>query len=200
MLLLTGNGEGRKGTYKNRMTTSKRDRLYTTQDIPGPGSYVPKIKMTKEGPCWGFGTSDRSGTENSARYGPGPGAYTLTDLTERSRKGAYIVSRKEDMSYLESSKVPGPGAYNPSLSSKKRFPSFRIGSAPRNIGDKEAANIPGPGNYDVRLRRHGPTATIGSSRRKPLNDSNDAPGPGAYALNLSTNYGPKVSDRNSDGL
>jgi len=179
----------RAPTY--RMGTSKRERFYTSQDNPGPGAYVPKIKMTKEGPCYGFGTSDRSGTENSARYVPGPGAYTLTDLTERSKKGAYIVSRKQDTSLLESSKVPGPGAYNPAMTSKKRFPAYRIGSAPRSSINRESVNVPGPGNYQLKLPRHGPVATIGSSRRQPLNESTDAPGPGAYQLNLSTNYGPK---------
>lgn len=68
----------------------------------------------------------------------------------------------------------------------------RMGSAPRSHVDREQLLVPGPGNYDPKQPKRNSNVRIGTSRRKPLNESFDIPGPGAYQVDLSTNKGPKV--------
>lgn len=178
-----------------RLGTAKRDRFYTTQDIPGPASYDTKSFESKRGPKWGFGTSERNETETSARIVPGPGTYKISSMFEGQKRGPLIISRRPDSALFNGSKIPGPGAYNPSLTIKQRAPSFRIGSAPRNgLEIEHNLYVPGPGNYaNVRPSRHGGTVVFGKSKRKPLNEFSITPGPAAYEVNSSTNYGPKFA-------
>lgn len=54
--------------------------------------------------------------------------------------------------------------------------------------------MPGPGSYQSKYEFARPKSAqvrIGSSTRRPLNDNNDAPGPGTYDIASKVGEGPK---------
>lgn len=126
------------------------------------------------------------------KYIPGPGAYTIPSEFGGKSKGSTIVSRRPDTAIENAGRMPGPGAYSPLLVTKKSAPTVRMGSAPRSSMTREQLYVPGPGNYNPKPIKSTMNIRIGNSLRKPLNDPNTAPGPGAYMQSLSTNDGPRV--------
>lgn len=186
------------------MGTSKRDEIYKTGNIPGPGQYNVRPD-TASGPKFGYSNSNFS---NAFRFGsskrddplhnmsktmPGPGTYSLKGEFEKSGHGTSIVGRRPDSSYLTASRMPGPGAYDPKPINKQSNPAFRMGTAPRDHISKEDLSKPGPGNYDPKVPSGKGGIRFGSSTRKPLNDPSASPGPGTYTVPSKVIEGPKVT-------
>jgi Sperm-tail PG-rich repeat len=92
-------------------------------------------------------------------------------------------------------KAPGPGNYNPSvkiLSQYETSPNYKIGTSSR---DKLiTSNVPGPGTYtSTDVRPHSLAPVTGSSKRPPLSDNGENPGPGTYEIPQRAVEGPKFS-------
>ena len=144
----------------------------------------------------------------TARLGPGPGAYTLQELTGAEGAKQSIIPRRP-LSANPTRSSPGPGAYTPGL--YKNGPAYKIGHDSRNKPQNKNFYVPGPGTYDpgdrlVSYKQASPgwgyfnfnlqfNVRIGTSRRLAMTSRSFAPGPGSYYLKGKLGEGPKHSMR-----
>ena len=129
------------GTYilpKDRVICTKFSPPHQKQSLEGwenlgPGSYTPL--MTRFGPKWGFGGSNRS--KLHIPDSPGPGSYDVPGLAQT--KGFSFYPKRRERS---SPKYPGPGSYEPRFIEK----SLKF-SLHGRITYKIKQVTPGPGAY-----------------------------------------------------
>ncbi|KRX08138.1 hypothetical protein PPERSA_01683 [Pseudocohnilembus persalinus] len=195
----TGPGQYKipSGLNKNgvKIGTSGRDsKMGQKSAEPGPGSYL--INRPSTAPKVKIGSSQRQELYKGSAEGVGPGSYDLKSYFDKS-KGVTMISRRNQGDMLEASRVPGPGHYNPDKQSKLNPPKHKIGTGSRGDINPSASGNPGPGQYyndaySISKYSRGPSAKIGTDKRRPLNENYGTPGPGQYNYNKATD-GPKFS-------
>lgn len=102
--LKSGFGDGPK------FSASPRRVFNRSENIPGPGSYGDQLDgaTTEKQPKWGFGTSTRPDTANSAHSAtPGPGAYLMGSAVGEGPKFSMQARRIG----VRPQPSPGPGAH-----------------------------------------------------------------------------------------
>lgn len=185
----------------------------------GPGSYYPRLDLTRPKECcYGFGRSRRL-LSNAAREGqydtPAPQLAqgdnsNLGSARHFTRAPGYGFGSEGKFSTVvgdacntagRGTKMPGPGEHNPSdhFSSKAGMgPSFSVTSSRRDSGPSKRdprADGPGPGEYKVTDKesqryKAAPRFGFGSTAR-PMgcHAKSKLPGPGSYSTMNTTRTG-----------
>ena len=157
---------------------------------PGPGSYLHKEYIGKEGSKHSMGLRLKS---KSMDHIPGPGQYESNNYNSVLKKLPDIKIGKAQRFSNINQDNPGPGQYN-DIDNLKYVklskPSWKIGTSTRNpLNNLE--NTPGPGQYNVG-KNIGDGAPHYSMRTKNKDSQIfDSPGPGKYnneELNVLKRY------------
>ena len=141
-------------------------------DIPGPGSYSPRGKGTKDErnqPAYSFGVRHKN---QNYQGSPGPAAYYPAQ-DGKKRSPAYSIKGREGDNY--DTQGPGPGAYDTLDMVQKKSPAYSFGVRHRAYMKED---IPGPGAYQIDEGRGGKGVSI-KGRTKGAN-TDHSPGPAAY--------------------
>lgn len=162
----------RAPSYK--IGTGSRTERPSSAYVPGPGTY--NANSNNPGPKWGFGSQSRENLNIFKLDIPGPGTYLIPDTL--NKRGCSMTSRKNDGNKDTN---PGPGSYNPT-SKRQKSPSWTIGSGQRGDFTSGKHQVPGPGTYQIKAELGKTAPLFGSSKRPPLSDINDTPGPGEYFI------------------
>lgn len=166
-------------------TSQREDFTQNGRNAPGPGAYEV-LRPQSAGPKWGFGNDARDKLFKSEA--PGPGTYEMGNTLDRK---AWSISGKHP-EIGDKTSIPGPGAYDPKLF-KADLPAYSVGRSSRSDFTKGFEKSPGPGTYENKgLRPSSSAPKLGTSKRPPLSQTEDIPGPGAYEFR-STNDGPQYS-------
>ena len=213
------------GTYGSKSTLSKtmgkigtsaKGAPLVPKNIitnPGPGQYVPGSNEVYKAaaPKYGFGSSPRGDQSKIKSKGllPGPGQYGFAPKITNQAPQYSLTPRRPDTSPSPGKFSPGPGVYNPSDDfSKTQNPQFKFGSSTRKEFKKDAS--PAPNAYELKSldsrKKSSPSFGFGSSKRPPLSQITNAPGPGNYdtpskIVEKNGYYmGMKVSPRKRDDM
>ena len=160
-----------------KLGTSRRNSsLASSNIVPGPGNYTPKIE--DDSFVHHFGNTARSVSYDNNL--PGPGAYEINSAL--SPVSFSITPRRSALStYI----TPGPGTY----SAKKSFfcPNYSVSKSPRKLILQDN-HIPGPGSYSLANNDYGKKLTymlirIPHAVRETLEKPKQVPGPGEYSPN-----------------
>jgi len=166
---------------------------------PGPGAYSSAggYPTRRKGPSYGFGTSQRSPSRASSA--PGPGQYAPPDRPRAATPTYGFGTSKRGGYPKESDGAPGPGSYTTSLETT-RNDAPKFSGTPRRYCESPAGRplTPGPGSYQSVGRPDAvssPQWRFGTTQREKY-DSNNSPGPGAYAnAAAGGSGGPKYTMR-----
>eukprot|EP00929_Paragymnodinium_shiwhaense_P034918 TRINITY_DN18950_c0_g1_i1.p1 TRINITY_DN18950_c0_g1~~TRINITY_DN18950_c0_g1_i1.p1 ORF type:complete len:240 (+),score=17.01 TRINITY_DN18950_c0_g1_i1:110-829(+) len=92
-----------------KFSASPRRNVDRSEHVPGPGEYdQADVAVVEKPPRWGFGTSQRPDTANSAHSAtPGPGAYLMGSAVGEGPKFSMQARRRGPR--IQPS--PGPGAH-----------------------------------------------------------------------------------------
>jgi hypothetical protein len=168
-----------------------------TRGIPGPGNYDTRRELGHNVPKITFSKGERGTKCRSVT--PGPGQYDQKGKLGTDGPKITISSVKPDVMTSKMARiVPGPGQYNVGLDNRSKTPTCRIGTSKREGYNKHLEGMPGPGQYSsndyysLSKTPKSPSWHIGSSKRKPINNTDNIPGPGNYTVCNTVGNGPKV--------
>ena len=156
---------------------------------PGPGQYAPGTSdiYKTQAPKYGFGSELRGNDPINKIKAllPGPGQYGYAPKVTRNAPGYSLTPRRPDTTPGVGRTSPGPGNYNPSDDfSKKKMPRCKFGSSTRTAFKRDGG--PSPDAYNLNTldsrKKSSPSFGFGNSKRQPLSQTTNSPGPGNYNM------------------
>jgi hypothetical protein len=177
-----------KPYYPGKTIAGKRNSVEKFDDLPGPGSYNPRMDKGLAFTIQGRHDRDPEMLENMRK--PGPSYYPNVDFTKPNNPGKSFGIRYPDG---RSDEVPGPGSYNarnPEWCKK----GWTIAQRPRSANPDPS---PGPAAYDIKTTIFDkPGKTIAGKPHNAL--PGETPGPGMYNPKLDKGPAFTIQGRYND--